>query len=515
MPQGSSDSDAFAYLRKESLDIYNRIHSIADDIHFVERVREVYPNLPILPNLRCGAWYTNPTISEDIPAYFKSTDGHYNNWSFNLRRANLHLLPFIQRHGGLILVDSTRAGKRIPDALSKTVPIWCCVVNRAMSLRYPDTQRYNRNPDGWDTMLYTPPGSVGMQEQYQIEQRIGAWAKALADSSFDLPPLSDPLRPFWITPSTSAFPNIAGLKFLSVLCISASRQTTDGIERRSGGYTYIQGSADDHELWGTGLEPRTFWKHKDELLSSDRDVLVDLAKSIVSKPSHSECASRLETAQVRPLPALQISSIARVNGIVSIASAPFVELMPLVCSLNSKPPNPDAAIYVIAMSSYPDALSPAPSDPDEGGDPFSNVLLLMIPPGKRGQLQFLQDALPRSMSFIQSYLLHRRSHPRICCICDSNSQFDRSVGIALSALQIFFDDSGNLRKALDWSDSDGDISKLSGEVVTNKKSIQTRLEWIISSEPRVNPSRTTLKRVNEYLMSPKSFRHSSPTSYTG
>jgi len=48
MPQGSSDSDAFAYLRKESLDIYNRIHSIADDIHFVERVREIYPNLPIL-----------------------------------------------------------------------------------------------------------------------------------------------------------------------------------------------------------------------------------------------------------------------------------------------------------------------------------------------------------------------------------------------------------------------------------------------------------------------------------
>lgn len=48
MPQGTSDSDAFAYLRKESLDIYNRIHSIADDINFVERVQEVYPNLPIL-----------------------------------------------------------------------------------------------------------------------------------------------------------------------------------------------------------------------------------------------------------------------------------------------------------------------------------------------------------------------------------------------------------------------------------------------------------------------------------
>lgn len=46
MSQGSSD--AFAFLRKESLDIYNRIHSIAEDIHFVDRVHEVYPNLPIL-----------------------------------------------------------------------------------------------------------------------------------------------------------------------------------------------------------------------------------------------------------------------------------------------------------------------------------------------------------------------------------------------------------------------------------------------------------------------------------
>ena len=47
----SPGSDAFAYLRKESLDIYNRIRSIAEDIHFVERVHEVYPNLPILRGL--------------------------------------------------------------------------------------------------------------------------------------------------------------------------------------------------------------------------------------------------------------------------------------------------------------------------------------------------------------------------------------------------------------------------------------------------------------------------------
>lgn len=73
-----------------------------------------------------------------------------------------------------MLVDSTRAGKRIPDALSKTVPIWCSVVNRAVARRHSEPDR-----DSWDTALYTPPGVVSAQEHHQIELRIDAWAEAL------------------------------------------------------------------------------------------------------------------------------------------------------------------------------------------------------------------------------------------------------------------------------------------------------------------------------------------------
>ena len=129
------------------------------------------------------------------PAYFKSTDGHFGNWNFNLRRPNLHLLPLIiQRHGlvfhintlmsgdwiqlifqmcRMILVDSTRAGKRIPDALSKTVPIWCAVINRAISRLRPEAPE-------WPLELYTPPGAVSEQEHTQIERRIDSWADSLA-----------------------------------------------------------------------------------------------------------------------------------------------------------------------------------------------------------------------------------------------------------------------------------------------------------------------------------------------
>ena len=79
----------------------------------------------------------------------------------------------------IILVDSTRSGKRIPDALSKTVPIWCAVINRAMLILHPEITKINPL-NKWDTALYTPPGSVSMQEHYQIEQRLDSWANNLA-----------------------------------------------------------------------------------------------------------------------------------------------------------------------------------------------------------------------------------------------------------------------------------------------------------------------------------------------
>ena len=43
-----ANAEALAYVRKETLDLYNRLHSIAEDVHFVEEVRQAYPELPIL-----------------------------------------------------------------------------------------------------------------------------------------------------------------------------------------------------------------------------------------------------------------------------------------------------------------------------------------------------------------------------------------------------------------------------------------------------------------------------------
>jgi len=84
--------------------------------------------------------------------------------------------PSVTADYSLILVDSTRAGKRIPDALSKTVPIWCAVINRAFQLRRPQPS----DVDTWDTALYTPPGVVSAQEHHHIKQKLDTWAAELA-----------------------------------------------------------------------------------------------------------------------------------------------------------------------------------------------------------------------------------------------------------------------------------------------------------------------------------------------
>ncbi|KAF8905037.1 initiator tRNA phosphoribosyl transferase-domain-containing protein [Gymnopilus junonius] len=385
--------DALTYLRKESLDIFNRLHSVREDIQFVYQIHAAYPDTPILPNLRCGSWYTDPKIAVDTPAYFKSTDGHFNNWSFNLRRANLHLLPLIVDRNGIILVDSTRSGKRIPDALSKTVPIWCAVINRALLIRHingiPNVQISD-----WDIALYTPPSTVSLQEHNQIELRLDEWARLLAASSFSLPPLPYPLRPVWITPATTAFPTIPTSEsrhggFLPIVCVSASKQIDQGVERRTSGFSYIQGSGDDHELWGMGLSPELFWGHYEELLKADRARLPEIVSQIVSgqRLSSSPCAIHTVLQHL-------------------------------------------AIVYLI--------LAPAP---DQSSLPPSTKTTLYVPviPGKKGQTDFLQSVLPQSIECIRQHLADNQN---ICVACESGK--DLSVGVILAAIQLFFTDDGKL-----------------------------------------------------------------------
>ena len=85
-------------LKRTNLSIKNRLHSIASDAHFVESIANAY-DLPLIANERCGSWYI-PADRKRGSAYFKSTDGHYGQWAFSLRRLNLQVLDIIGQRGG-------------------------------------------------------------------------------------------------------------------------------------------------------------------------------------------------------------------------------------------------------------------------------------------------------------------------------------------------------------------------------------------------------------------------------
>lgn len=74
--------------RRENCLLYNALRSIYEDSIFVAEIAQLWPELPLLANLRCGLWYSSRFHST---CYFKSTDGHTNNWSFSTSRLNLHV----------------------------------------------------------------------------------------------------------------------------------------------------------------------------------------------------------------------------------------------------------------------------------------------------------------------------------------------------------------------------------------------------------------------------------------
>jgi len=117
---------------------------------------------------------------------------------------------------------------------------------------------------------------------------------------------------------------------------------------------------------------------------------------------------------------------------------------------------------------------------ESGGAP--RVLRLYVPQslGKRRGHVFVREVLPRAVSFARSHLGHGR---KICVIGG-----DEGIGVALVLLQLFFDDEGHLC---------GGTSR----GMATKSSVRTRLEWIIASQPQVNPARAILKTVNSFLLS--------------
>ncbi|KAJ1822324.1 tRNA A64-2'-O-ribosylphosphate transferase [Coemansia sp. RSA 2598] len=413
------DSDDFYgisnQLRKEARSMYNRLRSIEDDSQFVRQVSELLPNYPVLANERCGLWYVDPLISHAQSVYFKSTDGHNRNWKFSLRRANTHLFDVLRMHGGCVIVDSTRQGKRMPDSFSKTIPIWCAVWN------------YFRGMRGADVCV--PGELVSPSEKLQIDRMVPGFAKELAGSGVDFAKLVDGLdgvlKPMWVTRDRGIeeLAQIDTRGIVPVICVSASACVAPGssssrVEAAFGrdAYMYVQGAADDHELWAQGLTPRLFWKHRARLLQ-DKSVCEQVAREVVDRGRGGEA----DGGSFDFVGATNVAVGGRSSG---------------------RPPECWNAFDAVINCGAPEYRG--------NGDQAlaAKYLFLEIPEGKKGQVALgrsIRAALEFARPFVQD------PGKRLLVHCSQG--MDRSVGIALAILTMYFDLEGKYsEQALDPSD---------------------------------------------------------------
>ncbi|QUC22643.1 uncharacterized protein UV8b_06884 [Ustilaginoidea virens] len=461
-PPPSSLSALLGSLRRSALSTHNRLASILADADFVQRAASSLRR-PLVANQRCGAWYLPPGAAR-ASAYFKSTDGHERAWKFSTRRLNLHLVDLAEQHDGLIVVDSTRRGKRMPDALAATVPIWCAVLNQVLLPAHP-----------LSAQLFLPPHLLATTHD-QIAALIPSFVAALRDLRLPSLPtsLTKPLRPLWITPSSALPPCSPSSSapifrdYRPVICLTASRRVPHGADPRDG---YVQGAADDTENWAHGLTPALFWAHADLLLRTDEPLLPDLIARLVRQDQ----LARQEQAH-------------DAGSRVPLAPCLSVCCLPLAAPGGSPDGSPDGCPDGSAAADCHVALTADAPTPSATWVKSRNYMQVALGRSKTASRN-LRLALPDICRFVAAFFERSGGPPpeqcRLVVACDSGR--DISVGTALALLCYLFDERGVFRAP-------------DGNAVFTKTLVKTRLGSIMTAYPAANPSRQTLQSVNSFLM---------------
>lgn len=472
-------------LRKATLSIPNRLRSILQDAEFVQHVvTEQSPEkskLPLIANERCGSWYIPPDQKAGS-AYFKSTDGHFGQWDFSLRRLNLQVLSIVGKCGGAVIVDSTRRGKSMPDAFAKTVPIWVAVMNIVLFPDVPDSHTFQRPPE---------PYGLSDSEVSQIEKRLDGFVKALKSLNLDLQRLRQeldrPMKLSWRVNDSATSSRELGHDSRSearlenyhpVILCSASRRVL-GAEMSEG--AYIQGAGDDSEGWSGGLTPILFWQHKDALLNTPESELENLIQMFIADALKDRKGAA--AVQVAPTSNLYIAK-AGIDELIVPNSPTHTEHQ-----LGNRPEQK-------AIKKYDMVISCSKSGGGRGG-----AIDLACRTGKLGSRD-LRDKLGPAQDFVK-LRLQRDPTASILVTCETGR--DLCVGVALMLLCLFYDDDGSVMlrpdlRTFSKADSNGDHVWSSGIETMNKSFIRRRLAWIVSSHSDANPSRTTLQSINGFLM---------------
>jgi tRNA A64-2'-O-ribosylphosphate transferase len=328
----------------------------------------------------------------------------------------------------------------MPDALSRTVPIWIAVLNRLLFPEILDAAE-----------LRTPEDVVSRSEHARIEDRLSEFVSDAASLQLDKRSLratlkGKPLEPVWVTPDSILSESISlrSDRNVVVLCTASGRTNSDRALSN-----YVQGAADDSESWALGLDAATFCNHNEELLATAEDDLPAFIQSLLGE-SDSQAEPR-KPVLIQPTINIWISN----NTSAESHHADF----DFVVSCSEKP------IEALVQKMK------------------SRCIHLSCTTGKVGSRQ-----LRTELQKLRPLLDDLSSSSRILVTCHSGR--DLAVGVALAILCLQCSGDGMLRS----TDSQIRATGL------NKATIKHRLSWIMVSMPDAVPSRATLQSVNAFLL---------------
>lgn len=269
----------------------------SEDLDHVIKSQQ-FRTFPWLANKNCGSWYLPADeLTTSTEVYFKSSDGHITSeYALSLKRLNLPLIELLHSHDSCFLVDSS-IRKLLPDSFSRTIPVWCCVMNRIVQ-KYRGELGNNCgvvvDEEEWDVSLYTPSSIVSPQEHSEILNLIDSrvdllyTSKAIVNPAWLVQKLTKPLRPIWITEGNVQRYTISPTtttdndKYFTIICCNPSyysegssstnhihwvNHSIDSDQSTVTGYYYTPGSADDDSEWGRGLTPELFWAHYKQIIA--------------------------------------------------------------------------------------------------------------------------------------------------------------------------------------------------------------------------------------------------------
>lgn len=335
----------------------------------------------------------------------------------------------------------------MPDALSKTIPIWVTVLNR---LLFPEAPQSH--------VLQTPKDVVSGSEHAQIEAKVETFVTQMRGLQLQINDMRSKLRQRWMRivwqrPGDSILgtpkPGPTGSNTV-VLCTASNRVSTESYANSE----YVQGAADDHESWALGLDASTFWSHLDQLLTATNDELPSLIDSLCVDGLNQSSSSG-SPVSIRPGGFIWIAS----NAAAREHMAEFD--------------------FIISCAAEP--------DPDINAQLGKRYIVLPCPEGKVGSRHLrteLDKILPVG-SMMHDFDRSKKPH----LLVTNEGSNDLAVGVALAFICCFCTEDGAFNPEI----------RSAGPPI-NKTIIKQRLSWIMISAPYAKPSRATLQSVNAFLM---------------